>query len=140
MNFLRKLRRSKSKRVFVIGLDGTPYTFFQKAMGEGYMPNLARMVEEGTFRRINSVYPTVSSVAWSSFMTGRNPGKHNIYGFIAEPDSQISYIAHFGGLFVGMYYGFHTVGIKKGMKIILLVLAAMILLMISIPIIWTLIR
>ena len=82
MSFLRKLRKSKPRRVFVIGLDGTPYTFFQKAMAEGHMPNLTRLVAEGSFRRINSVYPTVSSVAWSSFMTGRNPGKHNIYGFI----------------------------------------------------------
>jgi len=82
MSFLRKLRKPKARRVVVIGLDGTPYTFFQKAMAAGHMPNLARLVEEGSLRRINSVYPTVSSVAWSSFMTGRNPGKHNIYGFI----------------------------------------------------------
>ena len=82
MSFLRRLFKPKSRRVIVIGLDGTPYTFFQKAMTEGDMPNLARLLEEGSFRRINSVYPTVSSVAWSSFMTGCNPGKHNIYGFI----------------------------------------------------------
>ena len=82
MSFLRKLRKPKSQRVVVIGLDGTPFTFFQRAMAEGHMPNLTRLVEEGGFRRINSVHPTVSSVAWSSFMTGRNPGKHNIYGFI----------------------------------------------------------
>jgi predicted AlkP superfamily phosphohydrolase/phosphomutase len=82
MSFLRKLGKPKSQRVVVIGLDGTPYTFLQKAMAEGHMPNLVQLLEEGSFRRINSVYPTVSSVAWSSFMTGRNPGKHNIYGFI----------------------------------------------------------
>jgi len=82
MSFLRKLGKPKSQRVVVIGLDGTPYTFLQKAMAEGHMPNLVQLLEEGSLRRINSVYPTVSSVAWSSFMTGRNPGKHNIYGFI----------------------------------------------------------
>jgi predicted AlkP superfamily phosphohydrolase/phosphomutase len=93
MSFLRKFRKPKSHRVVVIGLDGTPYTFFQKAMAEGHMPNLAQLVEEGSFRRINSVHPTVSSVAWSSFMTGRNPGKHNIYGFIdRQPGSYKTYI------------------------------------------------
>ncbi len=94
MSFLRKLcGKSKSRRVVVIGLDGTPYTFFRKAMAEGHMPNLARLVEEGSFRRINSVYPTVSSVAWSSFMTGRNPGQHNIYGFIdRQPGTYKTYI------------------------------------------------
>lgn len=93
MSFLRKFLKPKSPRVVVIGLDGTPYTFFQKAMAEGHMPNLAQLVEEGSFRRINSVHPTVSSVAWSSFMTGRNPGKHNIYGFIdRQPGSYKTYI------------------------------------------------
>lgn len=93
MSFLHKFRKPKSRRVVVIGLDGTPYTFFRKAMAGGYMPNLARLVKEGSFRRINSVYPTVSSVAWSSFMTGRNPGKHNIYGFIdRRPGSYKTYI------------------------------------------------
>ncbi len=80
MSFLRKLGKVKTPRVVVIGLDGTPYTFFQKAMAEGYLPHLSQLVQEGSLRRINSVHPTVSSVAWSSFMTGRNPGKHNIYG------------------------------------------------------------
>jgi predicted AlkP superfamily phosphohydrolase/phosphomutase len=82
MSFLRKLGKPKRQRVIVIGLDGTPHTFFQEAMTKEHMPNLAQLVQEGSFRRINSVYPTVSSVAWSSFMTGCNPGKHNIYGFI----------------------------------------------------------
>jgi len=61
---------------------------------------------------------------------------YNIYGFIVEPASEISYIAHFGGLFVGLYYGFQIVGIKKGVKIILFVLSIMVL----IPIIWMMIR
>ena len=60
---------------------------------------------------------------------------YNIYGFIMEPASEISYIAHFGGLFVGMYYGFQIVGMKKGVTIILLVLSIMVL----IPIIWMMI-
>ena len=31
---------------------------------------------------MRSVRPTISSVAWTSFMTGKNPGRHNIYGFL----------------------------------------------------------
>jgi len=93
MSFLRKLGKAKTPRVVVIGLDGTPYTFFQRAMAEGHMPNLSQLAQEGSLRRINSVHPTVSSVAWSSFMTGRNPGKHNIYGFIdRQPGSYQTYI------------------------------------------------
>lgn len=34
------------------------------------------------FQRMSSVYPTISSVAWATFMTGKNPGKHGIFGFL----------------------------------------------------------
>lgn len=95
MSFLRRLlNRSptdgdkRAPRLVVIGLDGTPYTFVQRLLAEGRMPNLGRIVADGGFRRMDSVYPTVSSVAWSSYMTGVNPARHGIYGFIdRRPDS-----------------------------------------------------
>ena len=49
---------------------------------KGACPILARLIAGGAFKRMNSVYPTVSSVAWSSFMTGKNPAKHGIFGFV----------------------------------------------------------
>ncbi len=82
MSLLHKLFRKKTKKLVVIGLDGTPYTFVQKMIQEGRMPNLRRIVENAGFTRMNSVYPTVSSVAWSCYMTGVNPARHGIYGFI----------------------------------------------------------
>ena len=80
--------RPRKRKVVVIGLDGTPYSFLQRMIREGRMPNFARLVEEGSFITINSVYPTVSSVAWSCYMTGKNPAKHGIFGFVdRRPDS-----------------------------------------------------
>ncbi|HEX9036461.1 MAG TPA: alkaline phosphatase family protein [Ktedonobacterales bacterium] len=79
-------RRSPSpgsaRRVLAIGLDGVPYSFATRQAREGRMPNLARIFAAGTVSPLNSSWPFVSSVAWSSFMTGCNPGKHNIYGFV----------------------------------------------------------
>lgn len=46
------------------------------------MPNTAALLRRGSLRRMSSVYPWVSSVAWSTFMTGVNPAKHAIFGFI----------------------------------------------------------
>ena len=46
------------------------------------MPCLASLLSRGSFRQLNSVHPTVSSVAWSSYMTGKNPGNHGIFGFV----------------------------------------------------------
>jgi predicted AlkP superfamily phosphohydrolase/phosphomutase len=84
MGLFGKLRKGKEKprRVVFIGLDGTPYTFMKRLIEEGRAPNAARLVEQGSLLRMDSVWPWVSSVAWSTMMTGVNPGKHNIFGFI----------------------------------------------------------
>lgn len=78
----KKPAASARRRVVVLGIDGTPYTFIQRMVQEGRMPHLARVIAGGTLLRMNSVHPTVSSVAWSSFMTGKNPAKHGIFGFV----------------------------------------------------------
>ncbi len=47
------------------------------------MPHFAKLCEQaGRPRMMRSVLPTVSNVAWTCYATGRNPGKHGIYGFI----------------------------------------------------------
>jgi predicted AlkP superfamily phosphohydrolase/phosphomutase len=83
MGFLDKLRsKRQGQRVVFIGLDGTPYTFLKRLIDEGRAPNAARLAEQGSLLRMESTWPWVSSVAWSTMMTGVNPGRHNIYGFI----------------------------------------------------------
>jgi len=84
MGILGRLRRKEQrrKRVVFIGLDGTPFTFMQRLIAEGRAPNAARLVQQGSLLRMDSVWPWVSSVAWSTMMTGVNPAKHNIFGFI----------------------------------------------------------
>lgn len=78
----RQAHPGAARRVVVIGLDGVPHSFATRLVREGRMPNLARIFQAGTVRPLTSTWPFVSSVAWSSFMTGCNPGKHNIYGFV----------------------------------------------------------
>lgn len=87
------LSKSKKKRVVVIGLDGVPHSFIQAMINRGELPNFKSLLPEGSLARMESTIPCVSSVAWSSYMTGRNPGKHNIYGFVdRDPDSLDIYI------------------------------------------------
>jgi predicted AlkP superfamily phosphohydrolase/phosphomutase len=75
-------RFKKGKKIVVIGLDGTPHSLVTKFMNEGLMPNFSKITQQGSFNPLFSVLPTVSCVAWSSFMTGKNPAKHNIFGFL----------------------------------------------------------
>ncbi len=77
----------------VIGPDGTPLSLISRLIAEGELPNFARIFEDGSVRPMTSAIPSVSSVAWSSFMTGKNPGKHGIYGFLDRvPNSYDTYI------------------------------------------------
>ena len=77
----------------VIGVDGTPYSFVRRMVDESHLPNFARLLAHGSMSSMRSSYPFVSGVAWTSFMTGKNPGKHGIYGFIERrPDSYETYI------------------------------------------------
>jgi predicted AlkP superfamily phosphohydrolase/phosphomutase len=69
------------EKVVVIGLDGVPFSLLEHLFETGNMPHLAEIAKHGTFRRMMTSLPAVSSVAWTSFMTGKNPGEHGIFGF-----------------------------------------------------------
>jgi predicted AlkP superfamily phosphohydrolase/phosphomutase len=75
-------RKGQGKKVVVIGPDGTPLSLIRRLIDQGELPNFARIFRDGSVRPMTSSIPAVSSVAWSSFMTGKNPGKHGIFGFL----------------------------------------------------------
>jgi predicted AlkP superfamily phosphohydrolase/phosphomutase len=80
----RALGRSSVKRIVVLGLDGLDPTLTEQWIAEGYLPNLKRLKETGSFSRLRTTYPSISPVAWSSFMTGVDPSRHNIYDFLSR--------------------------------------------------------
>jgi predicted AlkP superfamily phosphohydrolase/phosphomutase len=73
------------RRVIILGLDGLDPVLCEKFMAEGKMPNFKKLFDQGSFRRLKTTLPAMSPVAWSSFATGVNPGKHNIFDFLT-PD------------------------------------------------------
>lgn len=79
--------RSRVERVVILGLDGLDFGVTEKLLGEGKLPNLAALRDKGCFRPLASTLPPISPVAWSSFQTGVNPGKHNIFDFLT-PDTR----------------------------------------------------
>src|SRR4029077_16317755 len=53
----------------------------------------------GTMAPMRSSIPTISSVSWTGFMTGRNPGKHGIYGFThVKPGTLTMFFPNFGNV------------------------------------------
>lgn len=79
----KPLRRAPA-RVFVMGFDGMDPALTGRLLDEGKLPNLKRLKESGGFAALGTTQPSESPVAWSSFATGVNPGKHNIYDFLVR--------------------------------------------------------
>ena len=69
-------------KVLVIGLDGATFDVVRPAIDRGLMPHLARLIERGTSGLLHSTVPAMSPPAWTSMITGMNPGKHGIYDFV----------------------------------------------------------
>ncbi|MGQ0720320.1 MAG: alkaline phosphatase family protein, partial [Candidatus Eiseniibacteriota bacterium] len=70
------------RRLVVVGLDGQDPRVTDRLLAEGKLPNLAKLAEEGGYHRLATTYPSITPVAWSSFSTGTQPGKHNIFDFL----------------------------------------------------------
>ncbi len=69
------------KHTVLIGLDGVPHSLVMRLAEKGIMPRLAELIRNSECRRMMSSIPEISSVAWSSMMTGTGPGTHGIFGF-----------------------------------------------------------
>lgn len=83
---------SGKTRVLVIGMDGaTPELLFPWAK-EGKLPNLNKIINNGTIGNLKSTYPPQSATAWTSFMTGKNPGKHGIFHFLKRNPESYEYL------------------------------------------------
>ena len=87
---VRAIRRKKTarkpaaRRVVVLGLDGLDPRQVRRLMAQGCLPNFSALAAQGAFTDLQTTCPPISPVAWSSFMTGVNPGKHNIFDFLSR--------------------------------------------------------
>ena len=77
----KRIKLPPQQKACVVGLDGTPYSMITRFMDSGVMPNLKDIVSRGRVAPMTVTLPEISSVSWSSFMTGKNPGEHGIFGF-----------------------------------------------------------
>lgn len=67
------------RKVIFLGFAGLDPAITERMMAEGKLPNLARLRETGSYRRLRTTLPALSQVAWSAFATGANPAKHGVF-------------------------------------------------------------
>ena len=75
---------------FILGIDGLPCWQWRQFADNGVMPFSAQLLDSGRLRPMQSSIPEVSSAAWASIVTGRNPGGHNVFGFTDLIDGSYS--------------------------------------------------
>src|SRR5205807_4562916 len=75
----------RMNRVCIIGWDGATFDLLSPWVKQGRLPNLARVMASGAHGPLRSTIPPWSFQAWSSFLTGKNLGKHGIYDFFRTP-------------------------------------------------------
>lgn len=85
--------KNKRKKVMVIGLDGCTFDILLPMIEKGILPNLERLIKKGTSGPLESTIPPLSHAAWTTFQTGKNPGKHGIFDFFRNDPSTNTYTA-----------------------------------------------
>jgi predicted AlkP superfamily phosphohydrolase/phosphomutase len=83
--------------LLLIGWDGATPELLLRFAQAGKLPTVARLIQGGSFRRLRSTIPPVTACAWSSFLTGKNPGKHGLFDFVTPHPNSYKFAYTHGG-------------------------------------------
>ena len=87
-------RATTGPRVIVLGFDGLDFGLTRDLMAQGRLPNFSKVATQGMFAPLGTSLPAQSPVAWSTFITGRDPGVHGIFDFIErDPKTLVPYLS-----------------------------------------------
>jgi predicted AlkP superfamily phosphohydrolase/phosphomutase len=67
--------------VVVLGIDGGTLSLVGPWAKRGELPNLAKLISSGASGPLRSTLHPLTPQAWTSFLTGMNPGKHGVFDF-----------------------------------------------------------
>jgi len=76
------MNKNSSKKIFIFGIDGGTLELIKPWAEQGKLPTFARIIKNGVSGELMSTIQPISASAWSSFATGKNPGKHGILDFV----------------------------------------------------------
>ena len=81
-----------ASKVLVVGLDGATFDLIRPWVAQGKLPTFRRLLAEGVSGDLESTVPPVTSPAWPTFMTGKNPGRHGVFDYIRERQGQFDLV------------------------------------------------
>ena len=80
---------NKNKMV-LIGWDAADWKVINPLLDQGLMPNLKRMVNNGTMGNLATMDPAYSPMLWTSIATGKHAYKHGVHGFLQVSEDEKS--------------------------------------------------
>jgi len=86
-------RGSREKRVLVLAFDGLDPRIVEELIASKKLPNFAQLAKQGSMIRIATSTPPHTPVAFSSIITGADPGEHQIFDFIHRDPSPADPVA-----------------------------------------------
>jgi predicted AlkP superfamily phosphohydrolase/phosphomutase len=104
----KRAPRAAIDRLIIVGLDGQDPNLTDRFMRDGLLPNFKKLAKAGSYRRLRTTFPAISPVAWSSFSTGTNPPRHNIFDFLDR--DRRTYLPVLSSTRVGRVRRFLTIG------------------------------
>lgn len=82
--------QAPAKRFVLIGMDGVGMEQLLHLIREGRCPNMQKLVEQGVYREMWGVLPTLTPPGWTTLVTGAWPSTHRVMDFnIYKPGSRI---------------------------------------------------
>ncbi len=68
----------KDKKILFLGLDAAMPDLVKKFVAEGVMPNTARLMGQGVFSRLETVFPPLTAAAWTAIVSGAGSGTNGV--------------------------------------------------------------
>jgi predicted AlkP superfamily pyrophosphatase or phosphodiesterase len=69
-----------NKRVLFYLVDGAHSEVLPELIAKGELPNIKRIIDEGTYRKATTCFPSTTGPAYLPFLTGHFPGTMDITG------------------------------------------------------------
>jgi predicted AlkP superfamily phosphohydrolase/phosphomutase len=104
----------ENAKLVVIGWDGATWDLLDDWMKAGYLPNLAKLRQAGSSGAVRSTPLPLSPAAWSTIVTGQNPGRHGVFDwFERKPGSYAVEYVHTGRIAARPVWDYFNEGGKR---------------------------
>lgn len=77
------------RRLLLLGIDGLPARHLADFVGQGLLPNVARLIADGVFVDALPVMTAKTPQNWATIATGATPGKHGIIDLFMQEHDQV---------------------------------------------------